>query len=405
MKILFISSNKVFPVKDGVDLPLARFMQELSNKHEVALLRTYSDNERKAELIAGERPSFISSYYFLPVKIRGGVKKLIQEFFGIKPFYFIDEIVNEEEWNVFNSVQFDWIWISPEGLLGIAEILKEKYFPKAKFALGINEPQYTVFQNKVRNYLKGREPFSPSVLISAVRLPLIYFHEKRYLKKASLVHVQTNLEKSRLEKMLGKNYADIVVVAPNGIKEELLPLQYHSETMNRILLVTAMDGSVKESVDVFLENVWLKYQKQFPNVKLILVGRSPNEEYRKFLMSYPNVEVLGFVTTYADAFLGADIALLPLFQNHGLINRVVDTLCAGVPMIGFTDALQTVDNLKNKEHAFTAKNWTELEQYLYELSSSATLRNKVSSSAKLLASSRPNWNKSAEIIETKILNK
>jgi glycosyltransferase involved in cell wall biosynthesis len=403
MKILILTNKAVFPIQDGLDLPIAKLSESFSKNHEVFFLRTYTCEHIPPEFNTSEsQPQHVKKFFTARVNQDQGIKALVKELSLQKPNYFVNDFANPSDLQQLKDIEFDWIWVSPEGLLPLAELIKTTLHPKAKISLGINEPQYTVFANKLHNLKKGRENIGKDLLIKIFRLPFIWLNEKSYLKRADLIHVQTQLELNRLNKMLGSG-DNKVVVAPNGIKEELFDVKYTPQERNSILLMTQMDGSRTESLDYFLQHVWKPLIKQNDTLTLHLVGKPPSTTKRKdYLESIPGLNIVGFVDEFKDAFIDKSISVVPIFQNHGLINRVVDSLCAGIPTVGFTEVMQTVDGLINNEHALVADNAEEMIQQINFLITNPNECRRLSENAKKLMIQKPNWEKTGNIILNKM---
>lgn len=404
MNILFITDKVTFPPKDGIELPNSKIMEGLSNDHNIYILRPFVNKEEKGQVEDQLRePSFIKDSFWVQIKLDSSLKRIADELTIQKPFYFIDKIVQDKDLASFGKINFDWIWVSPVGYLGIAELIKNKYNPKVKIAVGINEPQYTVYEKKWLNLKNGHESISKDVIEKILRLPFVKLNEKKYLKRCDLIHVQTDLEKRRVGKLLGKEHLSKVVVAPNGTKQELLDFKYQNPESKTLLFMTQMDESRGEQIDYFFNKVWLPLLELHPDLKLHLVGKPPSKEKRIRLEKIPGVKVIGFVDQLMNAFENISICLIPVFQHHGLINRVNDALCAGIPVVGFEAVMDTVDHLEHGIHGYKAKNGEEMVHYISELLKNPEARLKMASSAKALAQARNTWQDSVKLISEHLL--
>ena len=69
-----------------------------------------------------------------------------------------------------------------------------------------------------------------------------------------------------------------------------------------------------------------------------------------------NISFHGFSSSLINAYQNKIISIVPVFQDNGLITRIIDSLSAGVPCITSKQALSTIDGAKNFKHAVASQN-------------------------------------------------
>ncbi len=99
-----------------------------------------------------------------------------------------------------------------------------------------------------------------------------------------------------------------------------------------VLFVGAMGRSFNvQAVDWFLGEVWPAVRAHVPEARFYVVGSSPPEELQA--LSNEHVVVTGFVEELAPWYSAADLFVSPLLVAGGLLQKVVDAMGMGVPVV------------------------------------------------------------------------
>jgi glycosyltransferase involved in cell wall biosynthesis len=236
-------------------------------------------------------------------------------------------------------------------------------------------------------------------------VPWVWFYERQYLREVDIVHVQTSLERIRVDKIIGKRDSKPeIVVAQNGRKTELENVRYQGHNSKRILLMTHLDGGRAREAKWFIEKVWPLITVIEPEASLLLVGRPPKTGSTKEreLRSNKNVKVLGFVDDFGKFLESISIMVVPTLHGTGLVNRVLDALCAGIPIVACPEPLSTITGLIPGKHALSGSNAKEFAEGVLTLLSDPTLRKSLSSEGRKLAKTQPTWHETIERIDMTI---
>ena len=90
MKILILTNKAVFPIQDGLDLPIAKLSESFSKNHEVFFLRTYTCEHIPPEFNTSEsQPQHVKKFFTARVNQDQGIKALVKELSLQKPNYFV----------------------------------------------------------------------------------------------------------------------------------------------------------------------------------------------------------------------------------------------------------------------------------------------------------------------------
>jgi glycosyltransferase involved in cell wall biosynthesis len=100
-----------------------------------------------------------------------------------------------------------------------------------------------------------------------------------------------------------------------------------------VLFVGAMYRSVNvEAVQWFVEAVWPSIVAQVPDARFYVVGYRPPPEIRA-LDDGEHIFVTGFVDDLAPWYRAAAVFVSPLLVAGGLLQKILDALAAGVPVV------------------------------------------------------------------------
>lgn len=101
----------------------------------------------------------------------------------------------------------------------------------------------------------------------------------------------------------------------------------------------------------FLDCSWKPIQCQFPDAKLIVIGRNAPGTVVKRLKRETGVMFYTWVDDYLSALSQADVVISPDLAGTGIKTRVLQAMAAGKPVVGTSAALSGID-LQDGKHAF-----------------------------------------------------
>ena len=100
-----------------------------------------------------------------------------------------------------------------------------------------------------------------------------------------------------------------------------------------VLFVGAMYRAVNvDAVTWFVEQVWPRIQAQLPQARFTVVGYRPPAEIEA-LDNEDSISVTGFVEDLAPWYRSATVFVSPMLVAGGLLQKVLDALATGVPVV------------------------------------------------------------------------
>ena len=397
-KLLLITESIPFPPRHGREFPTAMFFKYLAANFHVDIL-VLSNNKQDFEQRVHNLPPNIHSIGFIAIQPNSKFKMILQEFLGIKPSFFSYSFSIKEVKKI--NFNYDIVWCSPISCYNfIIELKKIGIIVGKNVGIGLNDSITGLYKDSFKELISGRFGINIDQIQNTLRVPFIAHHERKYLSNADFVHVQNINEKNKLTKLLKSNTKLKIIIATNSVKEELYTNIYNVNSKN-ILLLTSLSGGRADESKWFIQNVWTDFYKYHPEYTLKIVGNPPSKN--SWIHQIKGIQIEGFIQNYSDAFKNVIGLVIPIIHSTGIINRALDGLSAGIPIIATPQVINTIDgaNDRNSIKAYTKK------EFLNALNSLITNKNntlKIAECGKKLALSKMSWKKSAELITLELNN-
>jgi glycosyltransferase involved in cell wall biosynthesis len=157
-------------------------------------------------------------------------------------------------------------------------------------------------------------------------------HEARHYPQLSAVVVRTEEDAELLRAQVP---GARVAVVPNGVDAGPEPAPASGEK------VLAFLGSYDAEANVdAAERLVRDVLPLVPGGRVLLVGRDPSPRVRA--LAGPQVEVTGAVPDVASALTRAAVFVAPITRGHGVRNKVLEAMAAGLPVAATSLALQGI---------------------------------------------------------------
>lgn len=155
--------------------------------------------------------------------------------------------------------------------------------------------------------------------------------ELAYLRAADLVLARSAHDLNALRRLVPGLCAQ--VLPPVGHTAELLRAVPQASRPGRVLFVGALDRRRNQQAARWLvEAVWPRVRALVPSAELRLVGANPPPTLIR-LGERPGITVTGWVPDLTAEYAQARVVAAPLFGAAGALNKVVDGLAAGRPVV------------------------------------------------------------------------
>lgn len=355
-KLLMILDRDPIPPSDGETYAIATHLEALRADWEIDLLRIGGPIEDIG-------PPFRDVFKLAPARRRSFAARCLGEVVSGRPVFEVPVDRDGLQRSGLRGRHYDAIYASPARLASWATAAAEIVAGRPRLVLGHSDSLTEQYRRdhdlsglrgldigaRFRHGLKGFR----SLTFARV--------ERALLDPFDLILVQTPKDRAAIVADCGASFGRRVVAAPNAIKESLFDLPYDGSTARSILCVGPFRGERRALLFWFVREVFAGVRRGLPDARLLLVGRLAELDRRR-LEGIDGVVVRGFLPRMDDAFAGASITAVPLFYRSGLVNKVIDSMAAGVPCSG-SSVFNGIEGFEDRTHGFnpaTAAEWTGL---------------------------------------------
>jgi polysaccharide biosynthesis protein PslH len=377
MKILFLTSRIPYPPHRGDKLKIWNLMKQLSRRHEIVLL-TFVANDQEARLTENLR-EVCREVHTVRLPVWKSILNCGLAMFGSKPF------------------QVEYYRSGPMEALVREQI--QKVQPDVIHTHLIRMAQYTAHENKIPVILD---------LTDAVSLYLSRFREVR---KNPVMKMLLGVELKRMqqhESIIGSfdrglvcsntdrqflldRYRNLSLsILPNGVDLETFTAKESVKAEPyRIIFTGNMSYFPNADGAAFLvHEVLPRLRRVVPNVKLYLVGQNPPASVRN--LAGENVIVTGYVDDIRAEYLKSMVAVSPIRFGAGTLNKVLEPLALGVPVVSTSIGLEGL-GLTVGEDILVANDPEGIAAEVAKLLTNEKLRSSMSARASEKVRTRFSW--------------
>jgi glycosyltransferase involved in cell wall biosynthesis len=324
MKILFVSCCLPYPqVAHGGGVDLFHLIESLSERHEVHLLATITEEEQPH--VDGIKPYCHSLKVVRPALTWRAKLKSAWRTLPTNPLLigrrarteiksWIRGLIEEEGIEV---VQFEWTGagqfvgaVSPDVAATVLDEVDVSFRPKRRLVQLARSPWAKIWAwwayHRTRRWeLDICRRFDAILTRSATDREALRFH----LPQAHISILQPWTYVAR--------FADI---AP------------HESEPHTLLFVGAMDRDENcQAIIYFYERCFAQIEAAVPGVELLIVGASPQPRVQN--LGGPQVTVTGYVDDLRPYYARCRVFIAPILVGGGVINKIVDAMGAGRPVV------------------------------------------------------------------------
>lgn len=180
-----------------------------------------------------------------------------------------------------------------------------------------------------------------------LQIPFYYFQEKKAIKRADLILLQTPKDVEITKKIFKTNKA---ISFPNIIDiKSHININYN----NSIGWCASFTGEYLKLANWFSKNILIPFLKENPNITIEFLGKY-SDDFAKSLKT-KNVIIMNqinnseYVENISDFYSKHKVIITPVFKGYGLINKTVEALLSGSLVLGDSTSFNGIDvvHMKN----------------------------------------------------------
>ncbi|MFN9746405.1 MAG: glycosyltransferase [Betaproteobacteria bacterium] len=335
-RLLVVADQLPWPPRNGLTLPLVHYLEQMAHTHELRLVLLRSVEEPLGEPERAENCRRYGPLVEATFRRQSRVRRVMNELAGSGMYqhgWIPDDLSALEA--------LDATWRRAPALVSPVRALVR--WQAARQAMPQLSPCRTVAAvgdcTAAEYHYRWRAP-QPSLggrlqaLSHRLRSPLVARAEARLMQGADRVLMQTAADREALRTLVGAEAAARVLLAPNGVREELFALPEAQATAAEVLFVAELSGEYAPTAHWLLQQVWPAVRAAQPHARLTVVGRNAAPALRTAFATSPGVEHHDFVADLAPLYARSRVVLSPLWKGYGLINKTLEGLAAARAVVG-----------------------------------------------------------------------
>ena len=395
--LMLVTDQLPYPPRNGVTLPTFHYLEQLRSTHRISVCLLHAEGAPDALRGLADNEQRYGPIVRVPLRRRALLQRVLAELatlemvqHGWQPAAPLDGL---------RPSHFDQVLVSP-----ISALAKWRAVQRAHPAL---QPRTTVaavsdctaaeYQHRLRSAPRGAGARAKARL-DALRVPLIARVEARLLAGCARVLVQTDTDLHIMRTLVGEATAGRCVVAPNGVQRELFEVQ--PVLGEQVLFVAELSGEYGPVAEWLCTVVWPRVHAERPGARLMIVGRGASPRLQGCMAAAAGVEHIAFAPDLATVYAAAGMVWSPVFKGFGLINKTLEAMASGLPVVGGDAAFNGLPGFAEGVHglALPAADAPVWAAATLRLLGSEPLRAALGEAGRELVRSGFEWQRSADIL-------
>ncbi|MHB8339235.1 MAG: glycosyltransferase [Ignavibacteriaceae bacterium] len=392
MNILIITPRIPYPPFRGDKLKIYNLAKLLSNNNSVTILTFLRNNSQRKDLANLEKHGI--QIEVVKLSLIGSLLQTFLAIFGNLPFqtaFFkssrMKKKVNEKiksgnfdviYYHLIRSAQYLYSNKTDSKPLNVIDFTDDVSLYLKRFAEIENNPFKRYFinieQKRIEKYERIAEKFHSLFICSDV--------DKDFLKK----------------KGINKN----VNILPNGIDIEYFNSDNQEFEKNRIIFTGNMPYYANyDAAFYFTKDIFPLVLKKIPESEFYIVGQKPPPKIK--MLKSKKVFVTGFVKDIKLEYLKSAVNVAPMRFGAGTLNKVIESIALGVPVVATSMAVGGLPKELNK-YIFVADDPEEFAKKIIYVIQNPIIRFELMEEGKKIIREKLNWKKVVSEFEEYLSN-
>ena len=183
-------------------------------------------------------------------------------------------------------------------------------------------------------------------------------------------------------------------IVPNGVNVPVFPSNagIMSDNPKSILFCGSLGYSPNsEGLLWFAKKIWPGVLKEFPNLKLLIIGSGELQTQYKEIELTKNIELIGSVDSLEIWYNKVSASIVPLLTGSGTRLKILEAMGFGVPVISTSVGAEGII-VNNFENIIIADDELDFTKKIIHLLSNKKQRLKISYAARELVKINYDWN-------------
>lgn len=392
MRFLFVLDVLPYPPRDGTTIPTFNWISRLSSKHNVSLLYVKNKMDVLNQHQVIENKTYVDNLWIIDSLRSSVCTRIRDELMGRKPLFLGWSIDTAKLGQCLDGQAFDVVLGSPITVTETIESIYKMLGLGPVYVSGHNDSLTALLKSlKKRSKLK-RLDFKTRLLYLTnwLRSWGMGRIEAKILGIYDLILLQSDVDKYWVDKISSGKLVQKTVVVSNGVNDDLFDLPIMNESED-ILFLGILSNGYGKSLEWFMNNVWPEIRKIYKDIMLHVVGRGASDDLRSRMDRDSHITYTEYLPDICDVFKNKSVMLAPVFKGFGLINKVVESMAAGVTVVGTSDSFNGISGFSNGQHGIVANDADSFVKETLEILVNQSKRRAIADSARVLVKKNFSW--------------
>lgn len=224
--------------------------------------------------------------------------------------------------------------------------------------------------------------------------------EAKSLRRYHHVLMQTPKDVELMRRLVSVQLAERATPVPNGVRADFFEIS-PSGTSKTAVFVAELSSEYAPVARWLVSEVWPRVMAQNPACRLLIVGRGASPALIETFEATQGVNHVAYAPDLGALYSQAAIALSPVFKGYGLINKTLEAMASGVPVIGGAAAFNGIRGFENGRHGMVCRpgHTEDFVSAISSLMGNASLRSSLSANARALVAGQFRWETTISTIE------
>ena len=226
--------------------------------------------------------------------------------------------------------------------------------------------------------------------------------ELRYVAQADIVLGGTNdneIHEPNPEKRKLKFRDYLHIGEDDQIK---IPIPEFDTLENSLVYVGTLTWEANiEGLIWFVQGCWAKLKQQFPELKLYIIGKNPDQRLIEMSQQFQDIHITGFVVDLETYFTKCKINIIPLRFGSGMKVKTINGLCRGIPMVCTTIGAEGLQVQHEKDILIT-DNVQTFGEYVSDLLTDKNKWENIAKQSKITAAKYYTWDSLYKVLDEAI---
>jgi glycosyltransferase involved in cell wall biosynthesis len=379
-----------FPPRNGLTLPLFHYATALANSGPLQLVLLWDEaNPLPAQALADNEARF-GRIRVVPMARRGLARRAFDELRQV-------EMMNHGWRLVADGLALqalppcDALLVSPMSAVAKARSSGLISFVRARFKVAATHDCKTAEYHFRGQQQIGLRQKAAKTWMDRQRCKLVAPVERQLLADYDCVTLQTDIDRQLMASLVSTAVAAKVELLPNGVAGQYFALV--RQPSPRVVFVAELSGEYADIARWLVTEVWPQVLPQQPDIELLMVGGGASDELHRIMAATPRVRHLAYVEELSTVYAQAAVALSPVFKGFGLINKTLEAMASGLPVVGGLAAFNGIAGFGAGVHGIVCEQraTSAFVESLSRLLKDEALRDSVGQAARRLLQGQFQW--------------